>query len=78
MNLILNKLQELADADLYALSEAIDMEIQRRDEIFGVVSDSARRRALEREQGYRHRNGSTAVPIRAVGLGKAPSKRHAA
>ncbi len=78
MNLILKRLQELADADIYTLSEAIDAEIQRRDEILGEASDSARRRAIERGQSYRNRNGSAAAPILAVGIGKTPPKRRAA
>ncbi|MEI8373558.1 MAG: hypothetical protein WCJ35_12090 [Planctomycetota bacterium] len=78
MNSILEQLQKLADADIYTLSDAIDMELQRRDEIFGEASDSARRRALEREQGYRHCNGSTAAPVRATGFGKKLPKRYAA
>ena len=62
MNSILRQLQELADADLYALSEAVDMELQRREEIVGDIPDSARRRALEREQSYRRRNGARLRP----------------
>ena len=71
MNSILKQLQELADADLYALSEAVDMELQRRDDVTGDIPDSARRRAIEREQSYRRRNGAAAPPVRAVGIGKA-------
>ena len=72
MNTILEQLQELADADLYALSEAVDMELQRRDEIVGEISDSARlpgRRAggeLSPPQRVR------GPPVRIVGIGKAP------
>ena len=46
MKSILRQLQELADADLYALCEAVDMELQRREEVVGEVPDSARRRAM--------------------------------
>ena len=70
MNSILKQLQELADADLYALSEAVDLELQRREDVAGEVPDSARRRAIEREQSYRRRNGSAAPPVRVVGIGK--------
>ena len=74
MNTILRQLQELADADLYALCEAVDMELQRREEVTDdEVPDSARRRAVEREQSYRRRNGSAAPPIRIVGFGKQSS-----
>ena len=78
MKSILKQLQELANADLYALSEAVDMELQRRGEVVGEVPDSARRRAVEREQSYRRRNGAAAQPVRAVGLGKTPRRRTAA
>ncbi len=78
MKTILNQLEELADTDLYALSEAIDMELHRRDEVVGEVPDSARRRAIERDQSYRRRTGAAAPPVRAVGLGKPANRRHAA
>ena len=77
MNSILKQLQDLAEANLYALSEAVDAELYRREEIVGDISDSARRRAVEREQSYRRRNGAAAPPVRAVGLGKS-QRRHAA
>lgn len=78
MKSILKQIQELADTDLYTLSEAVDMELSRRDDVVGETPDSARRRALEREQSYRRRNGAAAPPVRMVGIGKAPSRRHAA
>jgi len=77
MNMIYEQLLELADADLYTLSEAVEMELQRRAEVVGEVPDSARRRALEREESYRRRNGTAALPVRAVGLGKTPPRRAA-
>ena len=79
MKTILKRLQELADADLYALCEAVDQELQRRDEVVcdDSDSDSAHRRFVGREQSYRRRNGSAAPPIRIVGFGKLP-KRHTA
>jgi hypothetical protein len=75
---ILNELQELADSDLYALCEAVDMELQRREGLSGDLPDSARRRALERGESYRRRTGAAAPPVRAVGLHKRPSDRRAA
>jgi hypothetical protein len=63
---------------LYNLSEAIDLEMQRRGELMADVPESARRRALLREQSYRRRTGALAPPIRAVGLGKAKDPRRAA
>ena len=54
MNMILDLIDELADTDLYALCDAIDMELQCRDEdAAGEVHDSARRRAVKRERSYR-------------------------
>ena len=78
MKAILRRLGELAEAELYALIEAIDRELQRRDEVVrdDCESDSARRRFVGREHSYRRRNGSAAPPIRIVGFGK-PHKRHA-
>jgi len=77
MKSILRQLQELADTDLFVLSEAVDLELNRRDEVVGEAPDSARRRALEREESYRRRNGSTAPPVRIVGIKPMP-RRHAA
>jgi hypothetical protein len=75
---ILIELQELADSDLYALCEAVDMELQRREGLTADVPDSARRRALERGGSYRRRTGAAAPPVRAVGLHRRPSGRRAA
>ena len=68
MSTILSQLQKLADSDLYALCEAVDMEMQRREGLTGDLPDSARRRAIERGGSYRRRTGATAPPVRAVGL----------
>jgi hypothetical protein len=75
---ILNELQELADSDLYALCEAVDMELQRREGMTSDLPDSARRRALERGTSYRRRTGAAAPPVRAVGLHKGRPGRRAA
>ncbi len=77
IELILNQLQELADADLYALSEVVDLELQRRDDVVDETADSARRRAIERERSYRRCNGSMAPPLREIRLVK-PQRRRAA
>jgi hypothetical protein len=69
---IANEIQELADSDLYALCEAVDMEMQRREGLTGDLPDAARRQALERGESYRRRTGAAAPPMRAVGL---PSKQ---
>ncbi len=78
MNTIMRHLQQLADYELFNLSEAIDLELQRREEVMIEVPESARRRAVEREQSYRRRTGSLAAPIRVVGLGKMKEPRRAA
>ncbi|MGD0899361.1 MAG: hypothetical protein ABR915_16105 [Thermoguttaceae bacterium] len=78
MNAILKNFHQLADQELYNLSEAIDVELQRREELITEVPESARRRAVERQQSYRRRTGSLAPPVRAVGLGKAKGPRRAA
>lgn len=77
MNTILSQLEDLADANLFALSEAVEMELRRREGVTDEVSDSAKRRALEREQSYRRCNGSAAPPIRIVGFCKRPGRRAA-
>ena len=77
MNTILKRLRQLADFELYNLTEAIELELQRRAELTADVPDSARRRALEREQSYRRRTGSFAAPVRAVGLKTSEPRRAA-
>ena len=79
MNTTLIQLQELADSDLYALCEAVDLELQRREGLTSDLPDSARRRAIERGESYRRRTGAAAPPVRAVGLHtKKQSDRRAA
>ena len=78
MNAILKNFHQLADQELYNLSEAIDVELQRREELTTEVPESARRRAVERQQSYRRRNGAAAPPVRTVGLGKLSPRRRAA
>ncbi len=81
MNIILDLLDELADTDLYALCDAIDTELQCRDEDAigkGEMYDSARRRAVQRERSYRRRVGAGAPPVRIVGMGGANFRRRAA
>ena len=78
MKSIVNQLEALADSDLFAISEAIDIEMQRREKIAGDVPDSARRRAKARGESYRRNTGAQATPIRIIGIGKANSDRRAA
>jgi hypothetical protein len=76
MNAILKRLRKLPDHELYTLSDAIDAELERRSQLADESFDSARRRAVEREQSYRRRNGAFAPPVKATGLGK-PIRRAA-
>jgi hypothetical protein len=78
MNSILRYLRKLGNEELLNVSEAIDLELERRLERVDVVPDSARSRANEREQSYRHRNGASAPPIRLAGLGRGRKGRLAA
>ena len=78
MQSILKQLQELANADLYALCEAVDLELQRREEIIDDVPDSARRRANERGHGYSRRIGAASEQVRNIGIGKPSPRRRAA
>ncbi len=68
MNAILKRLHQLGNDELLSLSEAIDIEWEHRSARSEGIPDSARRRALSREQSYRHNTGASAPPIRAVGL----------
>jgi hypothetical protein len=78
MNTILKRLRELADFELFNISEAIDLEMQRREEAASDTLESARRRAIERQQSYRRRTGAFAPPVKAVGLGRSRKTRRAA
>ncbi len=78
MKSIVHQLEVLADSDLFAISEAIDFEMQRREEIAGDIPDSARRRANARGESYRRSTGAQAAPIRVIGIGKANRGRRAA
>ena len=68
MNAILKRLHSLGDDDLLNLSEAIDIELERRLEQTESIPESARSRAISRSQSYRRSTGAAAPPIRAVGL----------
>ena len=78
MKVILKHLRSLGDDELLSISEAIDTELELRLGHTDAISESARSRAIEREQSYRQRIGSTAPPIRAVGLGHDSRRNRAA
>jgi hypothetical protein len=69
MNAILKRLHSLDNDELMEISAAVDAELDRRAELFAdEVPESARQRAIARSQSYRRSAGSSAAPIRAVGL----------
>ncbi len=68
MQSIINKLRHLEDDELLIVSEAIDIEIARREERMEEHPDSARTRARQRGQSYRTNLGTKAPPVRAVGM----------
>ncbi len=74
MKSLLKQLRQLPDFELYDVCEAVELEMQRRQELTDDLSQSAKRRGLEREQGYRRRIGAFGPPIRATGLGKSPRR----
>jgi hypothetical protein len=75
---ILKRLIQLSEPELFRLSEAIDAEVERRAKIGEDVPDSARRRAVERQQSYRRRVGTSAPSVKVSGLGKSAGPRRAA
>jgi hypothetical protein len=75
MNSIFNKLSELSDDELLQLSDLLDAELASRMPAADEIPDSARRRAVQRGQSYRHRTGSAATPVRMAGLKEQRRKR---
>jgi hypothetical protein len=68
---ILKRLRKLGQEELLSVSEAIDIELESRlERLEDAVPESARSRANDRAQSYRHRSGAGAQPIRLAGLGK--------
>jgi hypothetical protein len=78
MNTILKLLRRLGDDELLSVSDAIDLELDRRLERTDPIPDSARRRAIDRQSSYRHSNGAAAPPVRFVGLRPAQKRPLAA
>ena len=75
MQSIITRLRTLEDEQLLIVSEAIDVEIARREERMEEHPDSARTRARHREQSYRSNLGTKAPPVRAVGMKDAGRRR---
>jgi hypothetical protein len=78
MKAIMKSLDKLNNEELQALSEAIDVEMERREERIEEIPESARRRAVLRDQSYRRATGSSAPPVRITGLKEQRKRRHAA
>ncbi|MGD0655146.1 MAG: hypothetical protein ABSA16_12435 [Thermoguttaceae bacterium] len=78
MNAILNRLHRLSDDELLSVSEAIDVELERRLERQEEIPDSARRRAVQRQKSYRHSLGSAALPVKIAGMKDSRRRRLAA
>ncbi len=75
MKALLKRLHRLDDDELLAISEAIDHELDRRLQRAERIPESARRRAVQRSQSYRQRNGSAAPPVRVTGMRQSPRNR---
>jgi len=78
MNSILKQLRKMSDDELCGFSEAIDGELDRRQDLADAIPESARRRAVLRDKSYRQRTGSSAIPVRIAGMKKARKTRRAA
>jgi hypothetical protein len=78
MTKILKQLSQLSDPELFTLVEVIDAEMERRANSGEDLPDSARRRAVSRQQSYRHRVGKSAPPVKVAGLAKSTGPRRAA
>ncbi len=75
LNSLLKRLHKLADDELLSVSEAIDRELERREEHEDPIPESARLRAVKRTQSYRRTTGSSALPVRVAGL-REKGKQH--
>ncbi len=78
MNSIVKRLRKLADDELLAIGEAVDIELARRLDREEDAPDSARKRAVQRSQSYRHETGAAGVPIRVAGMPKPGKHRRVA
>ena len=78
MKSIINRLGQLNDNDLQVLSDAIDTEIESRLGHEDSIPESARRRAIQRSQSYRHKTGSAGLPVMLTGLRDRRRRRKAA
>jgi hypothetical protein len=75
---LLQRLQQLGTEELYLICEAVELELERRVALAEEFAESARRRANDRQQSYRRRNGAGAMPVRVIGIGRSSGVRRAA
>lgn len=68
MDAFLKRLHRFDNDELLGISEAIDLELERRLNETDAIPESARQRAISRDRSYRHDTGASAAPIRTVGL----------
>jgi len=68
MNSMLRKLRRLGDDELYIISDAIDVELARREEKMDEEASSAKQKAAERTQSYRRKNGSGGESALVLGV----------
>ncbi len=78
MNSIVKRLRKLADDELTAIGEAVDVELSRRLDREEGAPDSARKRAVQRSKSYRHETGAASAPVSATGLYKQDKPRRVA
>jgi hypothetical protein len=78
MNSMLGKMRKLGDDELYIISDAIDAEIARREELPSATDDSSRQRANERSKSYRRKNGAGGESALVIGVKRTiERKKHA-
>lgn len=75
MKSMLKKLRKLGDDELFSISDAVDAEIARRQETEADVPETARQRANERGQSYRHRTGAGAEAALVVGVQRVADRK---
>ena len=78
VNGVIKQLKSFTEDELLAVSEAIDMEMERRMDREDIVPDSARRRAIQRQQSYRKSTGSSAPRVALTGMKGHRRRRFAA
>ena len=78
MDALLDSLLGLSEVELYRLSEAVDLELQKREEDGAGMSDPIRRLVDERLQDFRRRTSLQAPAARVIELDKVRRRPRAA